>query len=163
MGGSLAFTVSTLTISAGSVTAKRAHHIIAAQTGTTDDLANITTGSVSDGAIMVIRADSGDTITVKDAATGAGEIHLDNNADYVMSGDLSLTLQFRTTDWYEIARDARVDDNIVLQVVNTETGAVATGPGARRPTLARWPARSPRRPKRVGASARPRHWSPCPI
>ena len=41
MGGSLAFTVSTLTISAGSVTAKRAHHIIAAQTGATVGAASI--------------------------------------------------------------------------------------------------------------------------
>ena len=105
MAGSLAFTESTLTIASGSVAATRSSHVIAAQSGTTDDLANITTGSISDGALLFIRPDSGDTITVKDAATGNGEIHLAGNADYIMSGDFSLILQRRGADWYEISRD----------------------------------------------------------
>ena len=107
MGGALAFTESTLTISAGSVTATRSAHIIAAQSGSTDDLDNITTGSVSDGTILHIRAASGETITVKHAATGAGEIHLADEADYAMAGSSfrSLTLKRISADWYETARD----------------------------------------------------------
>ena len=124
MSGSLAFAESTLTISSGSVAATRTAHIIAAETGTTDDLANITTAGVSDNALLFIRADSGDTITVKDAATGAGEIHLADNADYDLSSDLSLVLQRRGTDWYEVARSSV---NKLIQVATTQTGAVSTG------------------------------------
>ncbi len=124
MSGSLAFTESTLTISSGSVAATRTAHIIAAETGTTDDLANITTAGVDDNALLFIRADSGDTITVKDAATGAGEIHLADNADYDLSSDLSLVLQRRGTDWYEVARSSV---NKLIQVATVIDGAVATG------------------------------------
>lgn len=137
MAGSLAFAESTLTIASGSVTAKRRNHLIAAETGTTDDLANITTGSVSDFAEMIIRPDSGDTITVKDAATGAGEIHLIDNLDYVMSGDESLTLQRRGADWYETARSlvnalfatqAEMETATSITVV-VSPGRVAFNPG----------------------------------
>ena len=125
MAGSLAFTESTLTISSGSVTATRSAHIIAAETGTTDDLANIATGSVTDGAIIHIRPDSGDTITVKDAATGAGEIHLIDNADFIMSGDESIVLQMRTPDWYEVGRSSTATGTI-LQVVQATLTSTAT-------------------------------------
>lgn len=127
MAGSLAFAESILTIASGSVTAKRTAHAIAAQTGTADDLANIATGSVSDFALLIITPDTGDTITVKHAATGAGEIHLADDTDYVMSNDESLMLQRRGTDWYELTRDDMGDTKGVIQIVNTETGAVATG------------------------------------
>ncbi len=112
MAGALAFTASTLTIASGSVAITRSNHIIAAETGTTDDLANMTTSGVSTGAYLVIRADTGDTITVKDAATGAGEIHMADNADHVLAGDDSMTLQFRGTDWFETARSNRVADTV---------------------------------------------------
>ena len=122
--GSLAFGESTLALVSGSTAATRSNHVIAAETGTTDDLTNITTGSVADGCYLVIRADAGDTITVKDAATGAGEIHLFDNADYALSGDFSLTLQRRGTDWHETARS---QTGFVKQIVSTQDGAVATG------------------------------------
>lgn len=128
MAGSLAFTESTLTISSGSVTATRSAHVIAAESGTTDDLANIATGSVSDFCIVHIRPDSGDTITVKDAATGNGEIHLSGNFDYVMSGDNSLIIQRRGADWYEIARDsASVLEFVSTAAITAATTVVVTG------------------------------------
>jgi len=126
MAGSLAFTPSTLTIASGSVEAKRANHLIAAQTSTTDDLANITTASVSDFTRLFIKPDSGDTITVKDTATGAGEIHLQNNADFVMSGNMSLLLERRGADWYELSRDEPILPAI-LQYQEQQTSGT-TGP-----------------------------------
>jgi len=105
--GAVAFQDGLLTIASGAVTASRAAHVVAAETGTADDLDNIATFSVDDGALLVIRPDTGDAITVKDAAGGAGQIHLADNADHALSGDNSLTLQRRGADWYELARSAR--------------------------------------------------------
>lgn len=128
MAGSLAFTESTLTIATGSVTATRTAHVIAAETGTTDDLANITTGSVSDNCLLIIRPDTGDTITVKHAATGAGEMHLSDDADFAMSSDMSLLLQRRGADWYEIARSEVRPATQAQQETGTAT-IVAVTPG----------------------------------
>jgi hypothetical protein len=57
----------TLTISGGVVTATQSVHIIAAQSGTTDDLDTITPASIQSGygGLTLIVADAGDTIALK--------------------------------------------------------------------------------------------------
>lgn len=70
-----------LTISAGAVTPDRTSHVIAAETGTADDLATVNTTNFSAGDTINVSADAGDTITVK--ATG-GNITTDTGSDIVL-------------------------------------------------------------------------------
>ena len=122
IGGSLAFTSSELTISSGTVTATRSHHTIDTEAdAATDDLANIATGSVNDGAIIYLSAaNAARTIVVKHEATGAGEIHLHSNGDYSLDdANKTLQLQRRGTDWYEVG-------NAVGQVIQTQRATLTT-------------------------------------
>lgn len=67
------------------------HLIIAAQTSTTDNLIEIT--GLNAGEEVIIRADSGDTITVKHNDAGATDkILLYNEADIALTGDQTLKL-----------------------------------------------------------------------
>jgi len=77
----------TLTISGGSVTATQNLHIIAAETGTEDDLDTI--NGLTDRQWLLLKADTGDTITVKH---GTGNIHFDSGEDFELSGDSWLLL-----------------------------------------------------------------------
>jgi hypothetical protein len=54
---------SILTIDTGEVTKAQSHHAIAAESGTEDDLDTINDGA--DGDVLLLRADTGDTITLK--------------------------------------------------------------------------------------------------
>lgn len=80
----------TLTLSSDAVTAgSGSFFVLAAQTGTTDDCKTITvTGPPR---IIVIQADSGDTITIKHNGSG-GNIKLNGAVDYALSGDETLAL-----------------------------------------------------------------------
>lgn len=67
------------------------HLILAAQTSVTDDLIEITGLSVGDE--VIIRADAGDTITVKhNSGSATDKILLYNSADIALSGDKTLKL-----------------------------------------------------------------------
>lgn len=57
-------TKSTLTLSTGAGTATGMHHIIAAESGTEDDFDTLTATNATEGDIVYLRADSGDTIYV---------------------------------------------------------------------------------------------------
>jgi hypothetical protein len=79
----------TLTIASGVVTATQTAHIIAAETGTTDNLDTITIsadhlsgGGVTYRPLLLLRADTGDTITLK---------HGSGNLDFTGSKDITLT------------------------------------------------------------------------
>lgn len=78
-------TATTLTISGDVVTVTQSVHIIAAQTGTTDDLDTITDGIDDQTAaglpLLLLIADSGDTITLKH---GADNIVAGNSKDITM-------------------------------------------------------------------------------
>lgn len=100
-------TIKTLVSDAITITAM--YHAVAAQTGTTDDLATITIDTASilttDGAntfrpFVVIWADTGDTITVKH---GTGNIKLNGGADYALSGDKQLLLFYNGSFWTDLA------------------------------------------------------------
>jgi hypothetical protein len=77
----------TLTLSGGAVAATQNLHIIAAETGTTDDLDTI--NGLTDRQLLIIKADTGDTITVKHAT---GNVHFDSGNDFELSGDSWLLL-----------------------------------------------------------------------
>jgi hypothetical protein len=76
-----------LTLSGGAVTTTQGQHILAAETGTTDDLDTI--NGLAAGQFYLVRADAGDTITVKH---GTGNIELNGEADFALSGNKCLLL-----------------------------------------------------------------------
>jgi len=90
-------TLSILTISSGSCTVSKDYHIIAAESGTTDDLVTINGGV--DRQVLAIQADAGDTITVKH---GTGNVYLNGEADFDLSGDKSLLLFYDGTNWSDL-------------------------------------------------------------
>ena len=92
------YAASTLTLSSGAVTATQTSHIIAAETGTEDDLDTIT--AVGDTTFVVVQADSGDTITVKH---GTGNISLNGGQDILVSGSITLMLYYDGTNWSDLA------------------------------------------------------------
>jgi hypothetical protein len=85
----------TLTISGGSVTYAQPTHIIAAESGTADDLTTIS-ATTSDNYRLSIKADTGDTITVKH---GTGNIVTEDGNDVTLSGDKMISLIFDGTNW----------------------------------------------------------------
>lgn len=92
------YTPTILTLSTGAVTATQTAHIIAAESGTADDLDTIT--AASEYTFIVVQADSGDTITVKH---GTGNIALNNAVDVILAGDQKLMLYYDGTNWADVA------------------------------------------------------------
>lgn len=91
-------TLSTLTLSSGAVTVTKTRHRIAAETGTTDDLTDL--NGATNGDIIIIEPDTGDTITVKDGTGNlrlAGDFAMDSTQD-------KLILIFNGSQWEEISR-----------------------------------------------------------
>jgi len=93
----------TLTIATGVVTVTQSEHIIAAETGTTDDLDTITVGIVDlTGAgntyrpHLHITADTGDTITLKH---GTGNLDFVGGLDVVLTPGAWLLLRYNGTNW----------------------------------------------------------------
>jgi len=109
---------SELTISSGNITPTAGIHSVDTESdASTDDLANILTTNLPDGSLLYIRANNtARTAVVKDAATGAGQIHLADSADLSLDDDLKwLLLQRRGADWYEVFRDV-VGHNVAANV-----------------------------------------------
>lgn len=104
LGGTIALTEKIFTISSGAVTPTRSNIVLAAQSGTSDTLDQIVTTSLSDDTVIILSVDTGDTITINDAGGAAGQIHLIDNADFVMSGNERLCLIRDGADWYELWR-----------------------------------------------------------
>ena len=112
--GSIELHHGTDTIAGDEITAPTGGYIIAAaQAGVTDDLDGIGGGAY--GRIIVVRADAGDTITVKhnDAGGGAGrKILLNDNSDLALVGndEDNVTLMYDESllgaagAWFEISR-----------------------------------------------------------
>lgn len=88
----------TLEISGGTVTATQTYHLIAAQSGTTDDLDTIT--AVGDNNFLVIQADTGDIITVKH---NSGNIVLNGERDVDLTGSQKLLLFYDGSNWVDLA------------------------------------------------------------
>lgn len=106
LAGSLAFSAGALTIAAGATTPTRSYHTIDTEGGAaTDDLDTIATGSVQDGAILILRAvNAARTVVVRH---GVGNVLLaDANDLQLDDADMSVTLQRRGANWHEIGRSA---------------------------------------------------------
>lgn len=92
---------STLTLSSGSITPVSSFHVIAAESGTTDDLDTIVVDAAKIGRILFLKADSGDTITI----TSSGNISILNNAvaQPTLSGgahpNIATFIQSTATEW----------------------------------------------------------------
>jgi hypothetical protein len=104
LGGTIALTEKIFTISSGAVTPTRSNIVLAAQSGTADILDQIVTTSLSDDSIIILSVDTGDTITINDAGGAAGQIHLIDDTDLVMSSNERLCLIRDGADWYELGR-----------------------------------------------------------
>jgi len=97
----------TLTIASGVVTTTQNVHIVAAESSTTDDLDTITLGydiltvdTVDYWPIIILQADSGDTITLKH---GTGNIDLPGDADIPLGDDEWILLMWNGTNWQTIS------------------------------------------------------------
>lgn len=122
LGGSLAFTGTTFTIATGAITPTRTNVVLAAESGTSDTLDTMATTSVSDGGLLILSVDTGDTITINDASGAAGQIHLIDSQDLVLSGDDRLIVQRDGADWYELSRTVSSDREVVqIQYTTVET------------------------------------------
>ncbi len=124
LGGSAA---SMLTIASGVILPITANHTIEGEASASDDLTNITTTNMPDGRILLITAyNASHVITVKDAAGGAGQIHLYNGADFALDSTTKWLLLKRVgTDWYEVMRNHHTviqdsDNDTKIQVEETD-------------------------------------------
>ena len=88
---------SILTLASDAVTVINSYHLIAAQTGTADDLVTISSGTAYQ--MLTIQADTGDTITVKH---GTGNIFLNSASDFSLAGDKTLALFHDGTNWSDV-------------------------------------------------------------
>lgn len=99
---------SELTIASGSITPTGGLHSVDTESdAATDDLDNIATTNFEDGAFLLIKANNdARTVVVKHQSGGAGQIHLNNAADFSMDNDKKLIILRREgADWYEVVRD----------------------------------------------------------
>jgi hypothetical protein len=107
-------TSATKTLSAGAASAGSDRHLVlAAESGTADDLLEITGLSIGDE--VIIRADAGDTITVKhDDAGATDKILLYNTGDLALTGDQTLKL-------------VKIESGKVVQYVDTKSALSGGG------------------------------------
>jgi hypothetical protein len=103
--GELYSAIDIRTISGGVVTLTGGWHSIAAETGTTDDLDTITqAGGAATPQIIVIQADTGDTITLKH---NADNIQLSGSEDCELSASMRLMLFYDGSNWRDIVSAPR--------------------------------------------------------
>ena len=113
-----------LTISSGQVTPTLGTHSLDTEgDAATDDLTNIVTTNLVDGSLLLVRAvNSGDVVTLKHLAGGAGQMALANGVDAVLSSTSTHILLRRSgTDWVEVFRSGTV--------TTAGTGLVLSGGG----------------------------------
>jgi hypothetical protein len=113
----------TLTISSGAITVTQRNHIVAAETGTTDDLATITNGiNFSDDTVEAqirLQADTGDTITLKH---GTGNIEVPGGADFTLASDATVILE-----WDDFDSVWRIPSTIATATTIEGTSITSTG------------------------------------
>jgi len=107
------------TLSSGIATLSQTLTILAAESGTSDDCATFSAAK-GHGDLLVVQADSGDTITIKH---GTGNISTTSGEDLTLSGSDLLMFVYDGTNWCEIGdSNASVTDYIHSDV--TITGLV---------------------------------------
>lgn len=92
------------TISAGAITGTDASMVVTSETSTTDDLDDIsvTGAGAKVGDEVLIKADSGHTITVRNNGGGTGNIRLDGAASKVLVNNNHFTLHWTGTVWQQL-------------------------------------------------------------
>jgi hypothetical protein len=126
----LDFGASTLTLSSGAVTGTGSRHVIAAQSGTTDDFDTLATTNYSAGSLVFITADAGDIIHI----TNAGNF----SETWVLSETEPATFMLIGSTWYQLDRkiNANLAENGGFRVA--QRGATITSPTGTTVTLDRW-------------------------
>jgi hypothetical protein len=126
----LDFGASTLTLSSGAVTGTGSRHVIAAQSGTTDNFDTLATTNYSAGSLVFITADAGDIIHV----TNAGNF----SETWVLSETEPATFMLIGSTWYQLDRkiNASLAENGGFTVA--QRGATITSPTGTNVTLDRW-------------------------
>ena len=105
------------TLASDAITLTQTLTLVAAQSGTADDLATMTAGK-GHGDLVILKADSGDTITIKH---GTGNIQAFDGADIELSGDSAIAFIFDGTNWCELgnSRDQNSGGGSSLPVDDT--------------------------------------------
>jgi len=126
----LDFGASTLTLSSGAVTGTGSRHVIAAQSGTTDDFDTLATTNYSAGSLVFLTADAGDIIHI----TNAGNF----SETWVLSETEPATFMLIGSTWYQL--DRKINDSLVINGGFTvaQRGATTTSPTGSAYTLDRW-------------------------
>ena len=89
-------------IASGVIAADKSYHLVGGEGATTDDLTTITGGT--EGDILILRNDGGQTITYKHGAA-ANNMALTGGADYVSTSSAdTLMLLFAGSLWLEVGR-----------------------------------------------------------
>lgn len=114
-----------LTISSGAITVTDTYHIVAAETGTTDNLITINGGS--EGQILIITADAGDVITV---AQGIDNIVLTSSVDKPLGQQDALMLIRRGSAWLDVGGAADMA-NIGFNITPDSNGTRSFGSASR--------------------------------
>lgn len=140
----IAFAAATLlTIDSGVITITQSKHTLAAESGVTDELATITIDiNINPGyeGIVVLQADTGDTITLKH---GTGNIDLTSGMDFILYSDDLIELYYDGTNWRDtqssglydsaptgatlaVGAEGGSDDiNVTVQLTNRNGAALA--------------------------------------
>jgi hypothetical protein len=129
----LGFTESTKTISTGAITPVDTTTIVAAESGTADDLDFITYSETAANDVMYVFADSGDTITVRhnqSPASGQSAIITTSAASITLSETIPLVLQRRGTTFYQIIENSissytpSSTDTVTNKTINTASNTI---------------------------------------
>jgi hypothetical protein len=107
--GMLGFTESTKTIATGAITPVDTATVVAAESGITDNLDFITYSETSVNDVILLYADTGDTITVRhNQSPGSGQAAIDTVSDdnITLSETIPLVLQRRGTTFYQIIENS---------------------------------------------------------
>lgn len=142
IGGSLALTLSELTIATGSVTGTASRHTIDTESdAASDNLDNLVATNYYTGALLVLSAaDTARTVVIRHEQTGAGEFHNSDDASITLDDDeLMVVYELRADgDWWEVSRNKTASASIVqvastvdqTQRTTTSTSLVASGVSA---------------------------------
>jgi hypothetical protein len=105
-------TATTLTIASGAVTITGGHHIIAAESGTSDLLETINGGVT--GQFLLIEADTGDTINVQQTSGNISfaDASTSTSADHSLSGSAQMLLYYTGSVWQQIGFNGVREINI---------------------------------------------------
>lgn len=96
---------SALTISGGSVTATRGFHTITSEAGVTDDLDLIAQTTLSqDTTLLMLKATTGHTITVRHNQSGTGKIITPDGTNLSLTGNRTLILAKNGSQWDVIGK-----------------------------------------------------------